>query len=80
MFEDRGIKQTITETEDGFKVYMMILNKRQDVGIFQTKEEAYRAFADYKKKYVTELAERCKGKVQDSVYHAMMNWKVEIAE
>ena len=80
VFEDRGIKQTITETDNGFKVYMMILDKKQDVGIFQTKEEACRAFEEYKKKYIMDLAESCKGKVQDFVYNAMVNWKVEIAE
>ena len=80
VFEDRGIKRTIKETDDGFRVWMMILNKKKDIGIFETKEEAYKGFSSYKEDYISELAESCKGKVQDCVYHAMLNWKVEITE
>ena len=74
VFEERGIKSNITESKDGFKVYMMILNKKQDIGVFKTKEQAYSAFIEYKKKYIEELAESCKGKVQDCVYQAMLVW------
>ena len=58
----------------------MILNKKKDIGIFETKEEAYKGFSSYKEDYISELAESCKGKVQDCVYHAMLKWKVEITE
>lgn len=51
-----------------------------DVGTFDTKEEAYKGFSRFKEKYIKELAESCKGKVQDCVYNAMLNWKVEIAD
>ena len=74
VFEERGIKSNIIESKDGFKVYMMILNKKQDIGVFKTKEQAYSAFIEYKKKYIEELAESCKGKVQDCVYQAMLVW------
>lgn len=79
VFEDRGITRLITETKDGFKVTMMILNKKQDVGIYQTREEACDAFVKYKENYIEELAESCKGKVQDYVYDAMKNWKIDVA-
>lgn len=79
VFEDRGITRLITETKAGFKVTMMILNKKQDVGIYQTREEACEAFVKYKENYIEKLAERCKGKVQDYVYDAMKNWKIDVA-
>lgn len=80
VFEGRGVKRTIEKKEDGFKVQMDILSKKMDVGTFDTKEEAYKGFSRYKEKYIKELAESCKGKVQDCVYNAMLNWKVEIAD
>lgn len=80
VFEGRGVKRTIEKKEDGFKVQMDILSKKMDVGTFDTKEEAYKGFSRFKEKYIKELAESCKGKVQDCVYNAMLNWKVEIAD
>ena len=80
IFEDRGVKQLITQNKDKkYNVAMLILNKKQDVGVFDTKEEAVEALADYKKQYIVSVAESCKGKVQDCVYQAMLNWKVDIA-
>nr|DAG68035.1 MAG TPA: restriction endonuclease [Bacteriophage sp.] len=80
IFEDRGVKRTIEEKEDGFKVQMNILSKKMYVGIFNTKEDAYKGFSRFKEKYIKDLAESCKGKVQDCVYNAMVNWKVEITD
>lgn len=80
IFEDRGVKQLITQNKDKkYNVAMLILNKKQDVGVFDTKEEAVEALADYKKQYIVSVAESCKGKVQDCVYQAMLKWKVDIA-
>lgn len=80
IFEDRGVKQLITQNKDKkYNVAMLILNKKQEVGVFDTKEEAVEALADYKKQYIVSVAESCKGKVQDCVYQAMLNWKVDIA-
>lgn len=33
-----------------------------------------------KKDYILKLADSCKGKVQDCLYNAMVNWNVEIAD
>ena len=75
-----ALDQLITQNKDKkYNVAMLILNKKQDVGVFDTKEEAVEALADYKKQYIVSVAESCKGKVQDCVYQAMLNWKVDIA-
>lgn len=78
IFEERGMKNLITQNRDKkFIATMSILNKKKEIGIFDTKEEALEGFADYKKKYIVNIAESCKGKVQDCAYQAMLNWKVD---
>lgn len=56
---------------------MTILKKVYEVGTFDNKEEAEKAYDEYKREYVVELAQKSKGKVQDCVYEAMINWKRE---
>ena len=75
VFEER--KKGIEDSEGRWKVTMTIMKKAYEVGTFDTKEEAEKAYDDYKREYVVELAQKSKGKVQDCVYEAMMNWKSE---
>lgn len=79
VFEDRGIKSNIVQNENGtYSVSMSVLNKRIDLGVFDSEEEAQQGFIDGKIDYICDLAERCRGKVPDYVYDAMINWKIEI--
>lgn len=80
VFEERGVKQLITQNKDKkYMAVMSILNKKKEIGIFDTKEEAVKAYIEYRKQYILDVAESCKGKVQDCVYEAMLNWEVEVA-
>ena len=79
VFEDRGIESNIQQNDDGtYSVSMSVLNKKMDIGIFDSEEEAHKGFIDGKIDYICDLAEKCKGKVPDYVYEGMLNYKIEI--
>lgn len=69
----------IQKLDDGtYSVSMNVLNKKMDIGIFDSEEEAHTGFIDGKIDYICDLAEKCKGKVPDYVYEGMLNYKIEI--
>lgn len=79
VFEDRGIESNIQQNDDGtYSVSMNVLNKKMDIGVFDSEEEAHSGFIDGKIDYICDLAEKCKGKVPDYVYEGMLNYKIEI--
>lgn len=80
VFEDRGMKTKIAKTDDGkFTVSVTVLNKKVDLGTFETEEEAKKGLIDGKIQYINDLAEKCKGKVPDCVYQGMKNWNMAAA-
>ena len=79
VFEDRGIESNIKQNDNGtYSVSMIVLNKKMDIGVFDSEEEAHTGFIDGKIDYICDLAEKCKGKVPDYVYEGMLNYKIEI--
>ena len=79
VFKERGNKSKIVQNENGtYTVSMSVLNKRIDLGVFNSEEEAQQGFIDGKIDYICDLAEKCKGKVPDYVYEGMLNYKIEI--
>lgn len=81
VFEDRSAKRRIVQNkEKRYEVYMIVLNKNILFGTFDTKEEAEKGYITGKKDYILKLADSCKGKVQDCLYNAMVNWNVGIAD
>lgn len=79
VFEYRGIENNIQQNDDGtYSVSMNVLNKKMDIGVFDSEEEARTGFIDGKIDYICDLAEKCKGKVPDYVYEGMLNYKIEI--
>ena len=47
---------------------------------FKTSEEAFQAYKTAKEAYIKEVAERWKGKIDDKVYQALLEWKIEITD
>ena len=52
----------------------------QNLGRFDTPEEAFQAYKQVKESYIKEVAEKWKGDIDPRVYEALMNWKVEITD
>lgn len=71
----------VLNNENGkYDVTMSILGKKEDVGAFDTEEEAKQGYIDYKQEYIRKFAKKCKGKVPYKTYEAMLNWVVEIKD
>ena len=52
--------------------------KSEHLGYFKTELEAFNAYKVAKESFVKEQAEKWKGKVDDRVYEALMNYQVDI--
>ena len=50
----------------------------QNLGRFDTPEEAFQAYKQVKESYIKEENEKWKGDIDPRVYEALMNWTVEI--
>lgn len=82
IFEDRGADTNIVlnNTTNKYDVTMSVLGKKEEVGTFATEEEAKHKFISYKQDYIRKFAQKCKGKVPNKTYEAMMNWIVTIMD
>ena len=50
----------------------------QNLGRFDTAEEAFQAYKQVKESYIKEVAEKWKDSVDDKVYESLMNWEIHI--
>lgn len=63
-----------------FKVGINIDKKSVYLGTYNTPEEAFRAYKVAKESRIKEVAEEYKEQIDQKVYEAMINWKVEITD
>ena len=54
--------------------------KRIHLGTYDTPEEAFFAYKKAKEAYIKEVAEEYKGKIDNRLYEALMNYEVEITD
>jgi hypothetical protein len=60
-----------------FQVYCSILGDNQYLGLFNTYEEAFQIYKEFKEKSIKRIANEYKGKIPYSLYASMMNYIVE---
>ena len=64
--------------------YMAITNdlnrKSKYLGYYNTPENAFLAYKEYKEKIIKEVANEYKGLIPDLLYKTMINYKVEIED
>ena len=53
---------------------------RKQLGYFDTSQEAFLAYKAAKEAYIKEVAEKWKGKIDEKVYKALLEWKIEITD
>ena len=61
-----------------FRSFHNVLGKQKFLGRFSTPEEAFLTYKTAKESHIKSLAEKWKGKVDDKVYEALMNWEISI--
>ena len=54
--------------------------KRNHLGCFEDSTEAFKTYKRVKEVYIKSLAEKWKGKIDDKVYQALLEWKIEITD
>lgn len=63
-----------------YRAEMSFMGRNVKLGRFDTAESAFERYKEYKEDFIKDMAELYKEKIPDKVYHAMMNWKVEITD
>jgi len=54
--------------------------KRVTVGSFDTPEEAFYAYKEFKENYIKQIAEEYKNKIPFKLYSAMLNYEIDITD
>lgn len=57
---------------------MAFMGKSIKLGTFDSAEDAFVRYKEYKEDFIKDMAEQYKDEIPDKVYQAMMNWKIEI--
>mgnify|MGYP001235079878 CR=1 FL=1 len=83
IFTDRKIKRDnipcgVHKHRNKFQVKMNFYGKYTRIGAFYTPEEAFQAYKTAKEKYIKEVADKWKNKIDPRVYQAMYDYQVEI--
>lgn len=63
-----------------YRVGMSYYGIQMKIGTFDTEEEAFNGYKEYKEDFIKDIAEQYRGKIPDKVYYAMLNWKIEITD
>lgn len=50
------------------------------IGRFDTAEEAFNRYKEYKEDFIKDIAEQYRERIPCKVYYAMMNWKIEVGD
>lgn len=68
------------KTKKKFRACMSFMNTRKKLGMYNTVEDAFARYKEYKESFIKDIAERYREKIPDKVYRAMLEWKIEITD
>lgn len=63
-----------------YRANMAFMGRSIKLGTFETAEEAFARYKEYKEDFIKDIAEQYKDKIPDKIYQAMMNWQIEITD
>lgn len=69
-----------SESKKRYKAFFSRGRKKKFLGCFGTKEDAFLAYKKAKEKWIKEVANKWKDKLEPKVYEAMINYQVEITD
>lgn len=70
----------VSHHKNKFTAKIYIRGRQVYLGIFNTKEEAFEAYKIAKEAYIKEVADLWRSKITESIYQALINYKVEITD
>lgn len=72
----------VAKYKDRFRSSLTINNASKHIGVFDTKEEAFRAYKREKEAHIKNIATKYynNNKIERRIYDALMNYKVEITD
>lgn len=75
-----GVKRCLTQGENSKSFYTSIGKGRKSIylGRFDTKEEAFAVYKTEKERYIKELADKYKDRLDPKVYEILYNYTVEM--
>ena len=63
-----------------YRAEMNFMGKNKKLGRYDTPEEAFAKYKEYKEKFIKDIAEKYIERLPFKVYEAMMSWEVEITD
>lgn len=55
-------------------------DQQKFLGYFNTPEEAFNAYKEFKEQYIKQVAEEYKDKIPNKLYEAMLKWEINIED
>lgn len=69
------------DTDKGnYRANMSFMGRSIKIGTFDTIEEAFARYKEYKEDFIKDIAEQYKEELPWKVYNAMMSWQIEISD
>jgi hypothetical protein len=80
--QDRELPTGVTKINDRYQshCYNVDIGKNEHLGYFDTVEEAFQIYKEYKEVVIKKVAEYYKSRIPGILYEAMINYKVEITD
>lgn len=79
--KERGSLPIGVTLKDGkFRSRVSVNNREVALGVFDTSEEAFQAYKKAKEAYIKEVAGKWRGRVDNRVYEALLNYEIEITD
>ena len=67
------------EVEKGkYRAAMSFMGRQIKLGTFDTAEDAFARYKEYKEDFIQDMAEQYREKIPYKVYEAMLGWRIEI--
>jgi hypothetical protein len=63
-----------------YRAGMNFMGKNIKLGAYDTVEEAFTRYKEYKEDFIKDVAEQYKNQIADRTYRALMNWTIEITD
>lgn len=75
---EHPIGVTFLKRDSKYKSRLSYFGKAVNLGTFDTAEEAFKAYKRAKESYIKEVADIWKGRIDERVYQALLNYEVHI--